>query len=902
MKMNHKHWRPLLATALVAGLTACGGGSSGGGGGDPTPTDTTPDTFSFTPKVDVLLNAIVESNAITVGGINAAASVAIAGGEYSINGGAYTGAAGTVTQGQTVQVRLTSADALGATEVATLTIGDVDGKFSVTTRADNTAPQAAVLFPTPSSFTTGDTILMRGTAADGQGSEITSVSVNGVQASSDDGFATWRASVPLAFGENTLTVETQDRLNTDSAAASVAVTSRTDPEFTLPAKAVLDSAGNRALVTDEESGSLFSVALDSGVRSILSGADPNHQGEQIGDGPAFEAPYAVVLDIANNRALVTDVGSNTLFSVDLSTGNRVLLSGTNSDSGELVGAGPALERPWGAALDAGNNRLLIVDGGYLGGEGDPDEVPYAAIVAVDLLTGNREILVDENSDCGESGCGVDMVSVNSVTFDGANNRLLVVESYDAALIAVDLASGRREVLSGSDSVEGDEVGEGEFFSSPVGVALDLDNHRVFVADSGGIGFGAIFSVDLDSGDRQVLSGGFRPDDMDGSGPLFLSPNDIELDSDNNRLLVSDREVGLLFVDLIDGGRQLINQRIGSGPDYEALAKLDFDATSNRILATEGRGEIFAVDTGTGERTVLSGVEVGTGPEFSVITSSVLDGANDRLLIGVRLQDQSRQPSGRLAEGAIYTVDLATGNRVLLSGGSLGAGPAFSLPKAISPPDSASNRILVADAQAKAIFSVDPDTGDRTIISGGMVEGDNVPIGSGPELNDFGSMAWDAKSDRILTLNKEYMESGSFIYTLIAVDVETGDRTELSASWPELVGNFTAVEIDSVNNRMLVLNSHGQRNRGSVFAVDLETGGRSVISGIDPETGSLVGGGPLLDYPTMVAVNAEKNLLYVNHAGDAVMAVDLETGERSLISDGPRLNSGFTIVETKTLAK
>jgi hypothetical protein len=75
----------------------------------------------------------VTSNTITVAGINTAAAVSITGGEYSVNSGAWTPAAGTVENGDAVQVRLTS---------STLTIGGVSGAFDVTTEAADTTPDA----------------------------------------------------------------------------------------------------------------------------------------------------------------------------------------------------------------------------------------------------------------------------------------------------------------------------------------------------------------------------------------------------------------------------------------------------------------------------------------------------------------------------------------------------------------------------------------------------------------------------------------------------------------------------------------------------------------------------------------------------------------------------------------
>ncbi|MES0328195.1 MAG: hypothetical protein ABUK13_08395, partial [Gammaproteobacteria bacterium] len=66
--------------------------------------DTTPDAFSFVDQTGVALSTLTESAAITVSGITAASNITVSSGEYSINSGAYTSAASTVTNGQTVSL------------------------------------------------------------------------------------------------------------------------------------------------------------------------------------------------------------------------------------------------------------------------------------------------------------------------------------------------------------------------------------------------------------------------------------------------------------------------------------------------------------------------------------------------------------------------------------------------------------------------------------------------------------------------------------------------------------------------------------------------------------------------------------------------------------------------------
>jgi hypothetical protein len=99
-----------------------------------------PNAFTFSAATDVPLSTQVESNSITVSGITYPSTISITGGEYQINGGSWTVSAGAVNHGDTVKVHLTSSGSYFTTTTATLTIGGVNGTFSVTTLADSEKP------------------------------------------------------------------------------------------------------------------------------------------------------------------------------------------------------------------------------------------------------------------------------------------------------------------------------------------------------------------------------------------------------------------------------------------------------------------------------------------------------------------------------------------------------------------------------------------------------------------------------------------------------------------------------------------------------------------------------------------------------------------------------------------
>jgi hypothetical protein len=70
--------------------------------------DTEPDPFSFASQSRVLADTLIESEAVTVTGINLPSPVSITGGEYSIDGRAYRSTPGTVRLDQKVRLRVRS--------------------------------------------------------------------------------------------------------------------------------------------------------------------------------------------------------------------------------------------------------------------------------------------------------------------------------------------------------------------------------------------------------------------------------------------------------------------------------------------------------------------------------------------------------------------------------------------------------------------------------------------------------------------------------------------------------------------------------------------------------------------------------------------------------------------------
>ena len=119
-------FRWLAGLTLAAMLVAC----------PPTKTDDTdPDAASmvFALKDNQVVNTDVDSNEVTPTGYNATTTVTVLGGKYSINGGAFTNANGTISPGQKIKLQGRSATTENATSSVMLQIGATPSTFTIKT-------------------------------------------------------------------------------------------------------------------------------------------------------------------------------------------------------------------------------------------------------------------------------------------------------------------------------------------------------------------------------------------------------------------------------------------------------------------------------------------------------------------------------------------------------------------------------------------------------------------------------------------------------------------------------------------------------------------------------------------------------------------------------------------------
>lgn len=302
-----------------------------------------------------------------------------------------------------------------------------------------------------------------------------------------------------------------------------------------------------------------------------------------------------------------------------------------------------------------------------------------------------------------------------------------------------------------------------------------------------------------------------------------------------------------------------------------------------------RGAILAVDLATGQRTVLS--------DFG-------DPAQEPL--GLNMRGVAVAPDGSLLVtdpfvgssglGALFAVDPASGVRILLSDfGDPAQGPVGSFPIGVAV--GAAGPALVVDSQAGALFAVDLGTGQRSVLSDFGDPGQG-PLGQTPvrvALDPATGAIWVADSDA---------GSGSF-GALFRVDPQSGDRLLVSdggdgGQGPTAAGlGRLAVEASGT-----VVVAHSDfADPGRLLRVEPVGGARSLVTDFaDPGPVCQIAGAT---QPRDLAVSPEGTILVVttdsqiSGAGQLV-AVDPASGGRSSVScfadpvQGPTGESPFGV--------
>ncbi|MFW5876974.1 MAG: hypothetical protein ACOCXM_09570 [Myxococcota bacterium] len=496
-------------------------------------------------------------------------------------------------------------------------------------------------------------------------------------------------------------------------------------------------------------------------------------------------------------------------------------------SGRGRGTGPADFAPDHLAYDLDAEELIVAD------------TVADAILQIDPSTGNRSALTSNGTAPGPT-----ISAPRWLLMDRSNDRLLYIDGDPGEVIAVDIATGNRSSLAAPNLTNLCCLAEGPSSSEVLAMTGSFFNGYRLV------------QITLDSGDVTTLS----EDGEVGTGQPFVLPRSAVTPPVADVAYTIDEDLeAVMQADLDNGNRSIVSGAgVGSGPELEFPQDIAYDRLDQRLLVADRTGNtLMSVDPGTGERTVVSGVLRGTGIRFRWERGAMLDREGERLVYADRTQE------------AIVSVSIGSGDRTVLADADTGSGPSFTDPEDVAAHPSGDSVYFTAD---QGVFTLDPASGTRELISGGTV-------GEGVALEVPDALAVDPSTGQLLVVEAEMDQ-------IIGVDPETGDRTLVSGAGfgegPAFVQLGYTI-FDTEGDRLLVLDP----GIPALLAVDLDSGNRTTLS--DATTGG--GEIDLDDNGVGLAFAPEGDAVYViDRLEDAVIRIDLDTGNRSLVSGGARLRA------------
>lgn len=412
----------------------------------------------------------------------------------------------------------------------------------------------------------------------------------------------------------------------------------------------------------------------------------------------------------------------------------------------------------------------------------------------------------------------------------------------------------------------------------------------------------------------VISGPTR-----GTGPTWTGVHDIVIVGDTAYL--HDVGVHTVFaVNLVSGNRSVVSSMsVGTGP-LGNTRKLAYDAVRNRLLMTAqgAAGSVIAISLPSGNRTLVAGTGTGSGEEMLSAGQIIVNGDY------AYVYDSS--------DFHVVRIDLVSLARTVISANGDGKGPNFGFSGGTSLMGGfafgADGKLYASDYYADALVSIDVATGNRAIVSSSAV-GTGTAIASGEEIlyrPGVGDVLLaDVDTGRILSIalatgNREIVHEsapfpgyGNGLYMATAVTMSPDGRYAYVAEYA--AGRILRVEMataavvritqngaghsgpelmypsqiffDAANDRLLV------SDYGGLYAVDLTNGTRTLLSGM---RGTSAGSGPAFSTVTSFDFDESTGTAYVADFLFSGMyqphfySVPVSTGARTMIYDGSTMAS------------
>jgi len=519
-----------------------------------------------------------------------------------------------------------------------------------------------------------------------------------------------------------------------------------------------------------------------------------------------------------------------------------------------------LNRPVGGAL--AGDTYYVADLGLPG------------IIGIDLATGIGRCISGESR-----GVGPSFYAPFSVAVDD-NENLLVVDTGALVLFSVATATGDR---FGVSDLADPRLGPA--LISPMAVCVN--DGQVAVLDRGTC---AVYTVDRQSGQRTLLCG------QNHGTTRFKAPLAM-CRGKHNEILVVDPDAKAIFsIDSETGQRSVLSCSAATGmrgegsPFHEPVGA--FYATDNELWVGDlGVGGFITVEVGSGNRTSAAPKVEPLGLMISA-TGRVEAGkpvgycVDKHTNCGYRYGGGKMTPLGpgggdptfeqcydlKAAGDDLLVMDRGSG---LLSVVNLSTGEAAGVDRV--PDDGRSFGVVQSDA---AIYCSDYTSGSVWRIDGKpqlVSSSAKEPVGEGPDLALPAGMCLADGGEELYVV-------GLAPPSVYAIDIATGRRRVVTANSDGAGPDFERIFQPRLGpNGLLYICDMGL---SSVFFVDVHTGQRGIVSGIESgiKSGIEHGEGIALRKPLGLDVARDGTIYVADFALNAIVAVDAQTGHRRLISD------------------
>ncbi len=391
----------------------------------------------------------------------------------------------------------------------------------------------------------------------------------------------------------------------------------------------------------------------------------------------------------------------------------------------------------------------------------------------------------------------------------------------------------------------------------------MNNISVLVTDRGG-----------NSNDSASINVDSRPS-------FFLNKRQIAYHNASAKLMFyddTDNRKGLYAFDRSSQDYQIISddsKPVEGLNRFNSLRDFAIDETSGLAYTIDGGNSfdrVMQVDLNTGLRTVLT-EDTQAYAAHTLITPRLIEIDSAAKIAYVFDGDNS----GLGGRKAIIAFDLSTGAASLLSDNSF-AGPRYTWPSNIAL-DKNNDRLLLTDTFYRRVLAIDLKTGNRDVL---LID-QSSPI----KLNQPKGIAVDSQKNRALVYD-------SNARGIFAINFETGALSSVVEDLSLNVNVFSSID-------MVYDGGDGTVDQDRVFIVaedvvyqiDLKTGEESIFS-----SNTIPNESNPLNKATGLTIDPAKNrLLVTTRDTSQIIAINLENGERSIVSNNLTIPDDLNPLDT-----